>query len=145
MGVSTDAILAYGIDLGEEWHDKVPWGEEEDQDMEYWLYSLDPDRLDYDYEMASEEEREAVWAVRREFIADFPVEDIHHCSGDYPMLFLAVRGTKVRASRGYPKKIEMADLHVDPFVAGRFLARLKGWGIEFEVEDLAWHLFSYWG
>lgn len=142
MGVSTDAIIAYGMNLGEDWHSKVPWGEIEDDygytiDWEEWV--ADEAGVGYG--------TEATYEDRRAVLDAFPVEVIHHCSDEVPHLFLAVPGTKLRARRGYPERIEALEVE-DGFDAGlekvnAYLGTLSEWGIE--DEEFGWYLFSYWG
>ncbi len=81
MGQSTDAILAYGVDFGEEIPDWLralagvdPADESSQQDLETWAES-------------------------------HGLELITHCHYDCPMYVLAVTGTQVRAWRGSPQKI----------------------------------------
>lgn len=136
MGQSTDAILAFGFDLGEELPEKIQ--EELDaindnEGIESWLEMIagvepwSPEAKDW-------------WKRRDDAVAKIPVDFIRHCSGDYPMYFLAIRGTEMRASRGYPEPITMP-------------ASIVGWreilrdfcaehGIEYEEPD--WHIFSMW-
>lgn len=146
MGVSTDAILAYGIDLDEDWTDKVPWSYEDG--MDYWLYKRYDLNLKYEtreeYEAIPEEMKKEIWARQREFLKACPVEDIYHCSLDYPMVVLAIRGTRTTASRGYPKVIEKLRTP-GQFAIDRFLRTLEEWGVDTGGEHPRWLLFSMWG
>jgi hypothetical protein len=138
MGQSTDAILAYGFDLGSE--DEPPEAiqrameETGVDDVDDWIERLagvepwEPNRPD------------SYWAEKREKLAAFPIDIIRHCSGDYPMYFLAIRGTEVRANRGSPQKVSTpADCGDWEVTLQKFCAEH---GIEYQDPD--WHIFSDW-
>src|SRR3990172_5744891 len=104
MSVSTDAILAFGFDLGDD----------EDESL---AERLGADRDDFDFDEWIAEQAGAVYpnghaginspeyqgysAARKAAIEACPVEVIMHCSYDCPMHFLALRGTEQRAWRGH--------------------------------------------
>lgn len=73
MGVSTDAILIYGIDFGED--PESPLFEYNDETGEHLAYDL---------------------------TKDGPLEYVRHCSGDYPMHIIGLKSAHYEAARGYP-------------------------------------------
>lgn len=86
MGVSTDAYLVFGIDLGAE----------EDWEDAGHLVALTAAHDDCEME---DETR---------------VELVDHCHHEYRMWILAVKGTLVRAYRGSPKTIDPEKLKITP-------------------------------
>jgi hypothetical protein len=82
-------------------------------------------------------------AERARLISTLPVELIHHCSGDYPMYFLAVRGTKQEARRGSPTQVFPQGMFISGYAHRRFLQWCEEHGIT--VTGAGWHIMSYWG
>jgi len=66
---------------------------------------------------------------------------VTHCSYDYPMHFLALRGTKTRAARGYPQAVTAEAPSPEQIAAMRQFC--EQYGIEWH--EPAWHIFSLWG
>ncbi len=136
MGVSTDAILAYGYNLNDdiEIDDKV-----EGYDIVYNM----TDRL-----LASivgftdvwTSEDTTYWDRKRAAQKLLGLEIITHCSFEDPLYFLAT--TSTWASRGYPERIESLD--IDPTWDDKLTKALEILGIE-PKEKFGWHLFSVWG
>lgn len=144
MGQSTNAILAYGVDFGED----VPFSEEYlktldlspaddgetiieaifEHDFKIPPYG-DPGRPDYS-EISKLENL-------------MPVELIRHCALECPMYVLAVRGAHTEASRGYPQVIEPAALTVDPYAIAAFKVWCQQHGVSLETEP-KWLLMSDW-
>ena len=136
MGISSDAILAYGYDLGEDFYteDKV-----EGYDVVYHL----TDKLLASFVGFTDEwtvEDTTFWKRKGEAQKLLGLEVITHCSYDYPMYFLAT--TSTWASRGSPERIE--SLEVNPMWDDRLATALKVLGIE-PKEKFGWHLFSVMG
>lgn len=119
MGVSTDGILVFGVDFGEE--HEFPWRDEEDSDINKWWRTVNGfvhKVAEPDWEATRYPKKETP-EVRAQIDAYFdeqrewdkanplPIEEVRHCSGEYPMFILAVKNTYLRACRGYP--IEFAD------------------------------------
>lgn len=170
MGQSTDAILVFGHEYGED-PEVFPWYDEEegDHDEEKWWYDQHglAKRLTEIYEIWGEWEKDMPYAQHNErsaqfaaafpelaaekealhearrALGDMPVEVVRHCSGDYPMYILAVPGTKVRASRGHPEVIDPKSFITTISVdAWQGAAEFcKKWDIEFKPQ---WFLVSYW-
>lgn len=129
MGQSTDANLAYGIDLGEEWIiPQVYQGLDADDD-DYWSADID----EYIESLVE---------------ADNPEVELQpHCSGEYFMYILCVPGTRIRASRGYPESIEVESLNdlIVPLAVKRFNDWCEKHLPEpFRDADPSWLLYSMW-
>lgn len=129
MGVSTDAIVAFGVDLGEELPEFL---EDFDDGFDDYLASISG--------LPQYGEPGHSWDAHWAFAERFPVTIIHHCSGEYPMYILAVNGTEQRASRGYPHTLEPLT------VTQEQIDKLRDFMAEHELEgEPAWLLFSNWG
>jgi hypothetical protein len=146
MGTSTDAILAFGFDLGEqeELPDALLAACRDDDEGGFAFDSLvakeiglvEPTHGNYEAP-----EWPAHWKAKREAEAAYPLDLIGHCSGDYRMWFLAVRGTEQRARRGSPVAInELPQPPADRIEAMR--AFCEGYGIEWQ--EPRWYIFSDW-
>lgn len=115
--------------------------DDEDFDFDNWLADLllpdlkEPQHGNYDTDWPE------YWQLRSAAVDAFPVELIIHCSLDYPMYFLAAKGTDTLASRGNPKAISL------PEVSPQAIAALKSFCDRHGVEwrEPSWHLFSMWG
>lgn len=130
MGQSTDALLFYGFLLKEE---DVPWG---DEDPERWLVKQlglgSPSEQDPGY-----------WARKRQALADLACTIETHCSGEYPMFAVIIKGTRSAAHRGDPVRFSPANLTIDP----QWDAQLRAFATTFNLpfEEPSWLLASYWG
>ena len=125
MAASTDAILAYGVDLGAVGEDEIPAAIEA---------------------ILSDEET-------RDDIAE--VEFVEHCSASYSSWIVAVPGTVHRAYRGSPKIIDLGILASENRVVGpkpsgildervaAAVAWLRKHGVARQVPT--WLLASWWG
>lgn len=143
MGQSTDAQICLGFsvgDEGDELSDVFPnlalEGDDESDfeeaialagGMEPWTSAEDGRAPDY-YER------------KRAIIDACPVELIMHCSGDYPMWILSLRGSFVRACRGQVVDIDL------PRMEESDVAKFKEWcasnGVEWK--EPKWLLTSLW-
>lgn len=119
MGVSTDAILLYGVPL-----------------------SSDTD-LSYDEE--SGVESGPAW-MNWMGNADSGVTIVEHCSDACPMYFVAIEATVVRAWRGHPKYIipMKLDVAVANVLNEHLAAFCKKYGLKPDGNH-GWYLASYWG
>jgi hypothetical protein len=179
MSVSTDGILTFGVDLGEEPED-LPWQaqtdlyddddeDEEDIGFEEWLYitmgvssaTLWNEYYEWargwktgDYAHDNEgvkayEKLHPEWRVKldksyeeqHKVEKECPIELITHCSGEYPMYIVALRGHTTKAWRGSPEVIE--SLNVDERLLSEAKIFCNKYGIPFD--DPKWLLASYWG
>lgn len=128
MGQSTDGILVFGIECGE---DEYPEFMEGFDDFDGYLDSLSG--------MPQWGEPGHDFSASRAFREAVPADMVTHCSLDYPMYILAVRGTEISASRGYVKEIETLD------VDQARLAAFKTWCAERGITDEPkWLLCSLW-
>ncbi len=128
MGVSTDAILVFGFEYGEEGEDPEFLGEHEDLDD--FIYAKHGKTYDDPYE-----ERQAL-------VRACPIDLVPHCSDDYPMHIIAIRDTETRARRGYAEVINPQSLVIseDKIAAARKWC--EGHGIEWQ--EPKWLLCSMW-
>lgn len=160
MGQSTDAILCFGVDFGDE--HEFPWETEEEyfEDWFYNLHGLSTDALWAEYHAWAEEQGGASWREyeqvcpswkdalndlyeqRKEALKSCPIEFVRHCSGDYPMWIVAVKGTVRTAYRGRPIEISIDSLTDCAEMEIRAEAFCAEHGIPFE--DPQWLLASDW-
>jgi len=143
MGVSTDAILFFGIDLGE--NNEFPWIDEEDgADVESFIAAkLGVSRPDCEYE-GNEKLFSDYWNKRREVMRNLGCDVGWHCSGSYPMCFVCLEKFNFSACRGYPQIIDPAVMQT---VSAEDIQKLKDFCelIEVEWQEPKWQLASYWG
>ena len=127
MGVSTDGILVYGIPMEEEFN---------------FMGELYTDEY-IDHLLGVEE---CEWDVRRDARNACPVEIVSHCSYDYPMYIVALTGTRIWASRGYPVEVDPEKLNIDPEKIKEYHKFITDKGIPVpEGETPHWVLCSMWG
>lgn len=139
MGVSTNAILAYGFDLGED----CPWPYNDDDEQEDWIGGLlglkEPqEEFDKDNEEVMKKYNE-YWDARRNALDELGVYIDIHCSCDCPMYAVIVTESEHHAHRGYPKKVDLM------WWAGwddklRKFCKLTG----IEYQKPSWMLYSLW-
>ncbi len=141
MGQSTDAIIAFGFDLGEE----IPESLSELMSQ----HEHDPDQaLAEDYGIALPEyapgcDYKAYAAAMESALAGLKIDLIAHCSGDYPMYFLAARGSNKRASRGNPTALSENDFLINHLLEKDAMrAFCDRHGVEWQ--EPKWHIFSMW-
>ena len=144
MGVSTDAILAFGFDLGLE--DEPPaFLQQEGEDapsLDFEEFIQQEAGIQYPHGFGyGTPEYDAYYQAKKAAIEACPVDLIMHCSHEYPMYFLAVRGTESKAYRGSPTKVEAAPIEPAQVQAMREWCGAHG----IEWQEPAWHIFSMWG
>lgn len=140
MGISTDAILAYGYDLG----DDIEIEHEEDESKGEVLERRLLERLVGFTDVWTKEDK-TYFERERAAKKEMGLEIIYHCSEDYPMYFLASRGSEIRANRGYPVKINPLDINDNH---DHWNAKLKEGMEALDIEpkdEPGYHLFSMWG
>jgi hypothetical protein len=140
MGVSTDGILCFGIDLGEDIEDYAELArifEEFDGDAEDYFASLAgvPEYGAPDFPGYKERDRR---------IAALPISLVRHCSGEYPMHILTIPGTEITARRGDPVCVYTAQLQVEPERVTAFLAWCAEHDIDVPEQGPQWILCSMW-
>jgi hypothetical protein len=133
MGVSTDGILVFGIQLPEE--ETPEFLKEFDNDFETFIDSLNglPQWGEEGHDIRK----------THAFRDNFPVDLVQHCSYEYPMYILAVRGTEITARRGYPNEIDPLTLYVDSDKVETLRKFCEEYNIEWE--EPKWYLCSMWG
>lgn len=137
MSQSTDGILAYGVPIGE--GAEFPWDAEEyGGDFDQWYSEQNglPTPKNWD-----SKEGEKYFDKQRKLLEKCPIEVVQHCSMDYPMYFVAIRGTVTTASRGYPEQLE--DNIKRPDNIAPVLEFCEKYNLEVEGEP-GWYLFSNW-
>lgn len=143
MGISTNAILAYGFDLGEELPDSLMTADQDYFNFDEWHRAVMFSEPEPDYDTQYEDWK--AWDARAQTaLRAYPVDIITHCSDSYPMYFLCIRGTNVTAYRGDSTPIDKGFVvpDVDEKLAA-IEAFCKEHGIE--PQSIGWHLFSYYG
>lgn len=139
MGTSTNAIIAFGIQLEEGF--EFPWDDENDEnDCVDWWRELNNYNNPYDWKIDKD-----YWKYQNEWDKENPIpfEIENYCSQECPMYILAVKGTVKTAERGYPNDFNPNDLKVDPEslnIFKRFIDKYK-----ISDENPKWLIFSYWG
>lgn len=141
MSQSTDAILAFGFDLGEMELEEILKQDTNGEDFEDWLATQAGVVYPAGHAGIHSAEYEAYAAARHAAIAACPVELVRHCSDECTMYFLALRRSVTRASRGYPEPISLTE----PTPAQRDAMAMFCAGLSIEWQEPSWHLFSYWG
>jgi hypothetical protein len=131
MGVSTNAILAFGFDLGElnehDWQEALAVKlDDYDDDIEAFLL----DQYGVELQRGEKLCRNKV-----------PVDIIQHCSYECPMYFLSIRGTQQTARRGYPTDIGLCK----PMAPDRVQA-LRDFCAKHSIpwQEPSWYIFSMW-
>lgn len=157
MSVSTDGIICYGIFIGES-HD-LPWFNDKcDGDPEYWwIYEIcgykNPIELynengGYINGVApSQNDSDLYYNSRREFIKEhpIPVEVVFTCCDGCAEFIIAVPGTVMSASRGYPETFNPENLKVTENQRDELINFCKKY-LHISEELLPkWYLTSYWG
>lgn len=137
MGQSTNAIMAFGFDLGEELPESFTY---EDEDGEFEMDKFLAQDFGIDMPEWTPGVGSEFFDKERAAISKIPVEIIDHCSGDYPMHFLAVRGTENSARRGYPEKAPQRPIEQSEIDALRAFCEKH----DIEWQEPCWHIFSMW-
>jgi len=155
MGTSTDAILAYGYDLGggDEWKFQ--------EAAKYGEFELDWYDEESDDDFTSQAEKHLLasvgfieewapdsgyWDRKKEAEARLGVEIETYCKDDYPMYVLATK--VITVSRGDSKVLDLPALMADPTQNGwdhALRTALTALGITPTQEQPSWVLCSYWG
>jgi hypothetical protein len=128
MGVSTDGILVFGFPVGNEGEHPEFLGEHEDID---------------DFIAGEWKTGETDYAVRKAVIDACPADLTLHCSYDYSMYIIAVRGTELKCSRGDAVEVSAEHLAVSPERIAAFKAWCETAGIDYQ--EPRWLLTSLWG
>lgn len=132
MGTSTDGMLYFGIDLGD--------------DSPGWLIDENDDLMEFEEFLcrrAGVDPETTSWEQQDEIASKCPAILQMYCSYDYPMYILGIRGYKYSASRGSVVEITPESLTVKE----EDIAAFKKWcdSVGIEYQEPKWHLCSMWG
>lgn len=137
MGMSTDAILVFGFDVGEESDDLYPEilkdyeAFEEliltESGLKKWDRNCPDDYITY----------------QQKINQSCPIEIVFHCSSEDIMAIVAIQGTSITANRGYPEIINPEMFNIDP----QKIKNAKEWCEKHNIkwQEPHWLLASYWG
>ncbi len=142
MGVSTDAILCYGIPFPEGY--EFVWREDGIDDWWPIQCGMDPKGEDESWLDFYKRQHEF------EKLHPIPALEIRHCSDGYPMYIIAAAGHSRYASRGYPAKIDTTIFNVSDEVRLALIEFCKKYcppveNDEYPELEPAWYLCSFWG
>ena len=158
MSISSDAQISYGVLIEEEgMADMLPWIREGGEEFgSWWLretgfehsFEIYDGKGDYVNGMKPPDniinkyyEEEDLWMKDH----PFPFEEVNYCSSDTPMYILAIPGTTLTASRGYPA---MFNPTTSLFGMERQTQRLLDFCEKYNIKYTkgpGWFLSSYWG
>ena len=145
MGQSTNGLIAFGMKFEEGEHpDWFDYDEENEMDFENHVakaYGLEQPEWD-------EENQQPYFDYldkKRELLDEIGVDIENYCSGDYPMYMLVIKDSVKKANRGYPTNIGHISLEVNNDWVNKLGAFCRGMGVEFDIKQFDWWLFSYWG
>ena len=153
MGVSTDAILFYGIayDDNENTFDlEIENGEWEDLLLSKVGMADDSGLFNKegDYAMPEGKERKAAekkrddWHEKKtKYLDSLGVEVGIHCSIDYPMYRVVVCESEIRVPRGYIEHVTALDVGEDWDDKIKYFCKLLG----VKYKKPQWNLVSFWG
>lgn len=138
MGTSTDAILCYGIDFEEDLPKVLQDFRDENDDFDLGNFLAKDIGLEY-----TEENGVEYFAKVRELEKSCPVELVWHCSYNCPMFIMAIKGTEIKAFRGYPEKIDLEFMNI----SDERINKAKEWFEKYNIEwqEPKWLLCSMWG
>jgi hypothetical protein len=140
MGTSTNAIIAFGFNLGDTLPDPL------EELLEDGRYDLD-DALAFDQGIVLPEQIVGKYIeyldAKKAVLGQLKIRLIEHCSGGYPMYFLAAHDSHKVAVRGYPTSLEPDDLDAAKFgpdVIDAMCSFCDRHGIAWQ--EPKWHIFS---
>lgn len=147
MGTTTDAIIAFGFDLGgAEEGFEAPWYDAEEKwegDWEEWYADIAGiKRPEHPYE-SDDKDWKRYTAEKDKLLKNTKVTIDGHCSSEFPMYALVIGASITRASRGYPEKLKPLDKTTDPSWESSIKDFCKLTGLPFKKPS--WLLYSYWG
>ena len=150
MSTTTDGKIFFGVPFEEGF--EFPWNDFEG--IEAWWedeWSFTPTVNPWDKEGNrtadyTDEKISQYFTEKRKFHADrpIPVVDVNYCSGEYPMIALAVPGSVKSASRGCPTAFDPGELVVDVVAKAAFFDFCTEYSIV-PPQPPQWFLASYWG
>jgi len=150
MGTTTDAYLFYGFtiyDPEEGEGEMPPWMDDEsDEGSLEWedvlatkLGLSKPDGAYIDHEG----EYRTYWKERGKLAEGAGCVVDTHCSGEYPIYFVALKDKYFRASRGNPTEIDMGSMVITSMEKEKLRRFCEL--LEIPWQEPKWYLASYWG
>ncbi len=151
MGVTINGQICYGILFEDRY--EFPWDSEDDFYLEDWWCKSQGYKSLYEpftpegewaegYDESSDlrdyHDHYAQW--KREH--PIPVKEVNCCSGDYPIIILAIPSTVMWASCGYPQEFEpITELIIDSLHLSNFKTFFTITNLEWS--EPKWYLSSY--
>ena len=141
MGQSTDAILFWGI-LVDQDECECPWSYSEDMEWEgvYAQRKAGICEPSNDFSDATRTKYHEYLDKRGAIVKESGCIIDSHCSGDYPMHYVAMRASQLEAHRGFPKKVE--SLSIDENWEQLLQSFCEIMEIEWSLPS--WYLVSDW-
>lgn len=133
MGRSTTAMVAFGFDLGEDLPEA--W-----EGLEFDDIIAQENGLEQPPPESHDNSKWSNYFTTLGQLADaYPLELIYHCSCDYPLHFLALKGTQQWADRGYPALLEQL-----PPIEPDAITQMKDFCARHNInwQEPGWYLFS---
>ena len=140
MGMSAYAILAYGINLGEDYPEQFRVVIDDLPDEEDY-----PDFDEFINQEAGLTYDNSSYEDRKKARESCPAEIVTHSTYDYPGYILAMRGSVIQASWGDSVVISGDTLEHISVYDGEFKEWCRNHGIEIEENYPRWHLVALWG
>lgn len=148
MGISSDGLLIFGINMYGEDDDDLP------QELRKFIVTRDDD-FDFDEFICkeaglpewepnmSEEALSLFFDKRRKAVESYPVTFEIHCSYDFPMYILSIPETRISSGRGHPLKINTSEL----IVSDNKIQKMKEWCKLHDIkwQEPQWFLASLYG
>jgi hypothetical protein len=163
MGQSTNAIIFFGICLDQETYRPYEDPLDEEWEVRYArLMGVRKPEKPYperpysqraapnytDDEKAIIDHYSAYFEAKHDVVRKSPVQMDTHCSGDCPMPFLYIEGTRLLAHRGFPQKIDPINLMVNQDTMNiwneQIIEFAQKMGIDIKGCVSGWYLVSDW-
>lgn len=140
MGISSDGILFFGIDLGVDEDMESPWN---DGDWEDIYYEKMREKFPGKYpekNYIDKDKSKAFFVAKKELEDNGCIIGIH-CSFEYSMLYVAVTESVVNAHRGYPEEVKSFEVKPD------WIQKIKDFCelMDIKYEEPKWILTSLYG
>lgn len=143
MGISSDGMLVFGIELEEDVDLAEIFKCDDDEDFDFEEFVVSESGAPEWSENMTDDESSAYWDKQRELVKNYPVSLALYCSYEYPMYILSIPGYEYSASRGDAHEISFDNLNVPQ----EKIDAMKAWCLEhdFEWEEPKWLLCSVYG
>jgi len=140
MSISTDANLYYGIQLGTGEDITFPWKKEDLDWKEYYAMQMGLPPIEAPYTDETRNEYRQYWEKKNKLVETSKCSIGTHCSCDYPMYYVTINKSELRAPRGYPVVVGNIKIEEDWDNALKQFCELMG----LEYEQPQWWLSSMW-